>query len=108
MSDKIKELLAVLDLPIKSQRKWVAKWASNNLPRTHGVITSLSLADLAFRLRDEAAERPILFKQAREIVVTRKMEAMRPYADSWFIEAATPIRWIIAALIAKELANEPS
>ena len=101
MSQKTKELLAVLDLPEGEQ--WI--WVSENYKDKFW-----SLADLAFRLRDEAANmRYSKLVSAMEKVAMKSAKALTSYDmegfNEWFAMVAKPIHWIIAALISKELAK---
>lgn len=104
MSDKTKELLAVLDMSKEDQSLW--------LIYHEGIEPTESLADLAFRLRDEAVRinQWIYSEVIRDIC--RKTNS--PKADNcscfdaamWAEIEAQPIVWIIAALIAKELSKD--
>lgn len=97
------KLLAVLDLPEGEQYKWVLLESN-----AHDGLAKLCLADLAFRLRDEAAkESQSAWEQA---VGEVKFHCCRDRADwqdmtgaYWFFSAAQPIHWIVAALIANTL-----
>lgn len=101
------ELLKVLDLPEEEQWPWL--WAE-------GIWTKAeeSLADLAFRLRDEAYS--YCNSEVWELAVTKV--ANRAFGDwlgydllnvqgTW-ICLAQPIHWIIAAVIAKGIADDKS
>lgn len=97
---KVDELLAVLDMPtVGNQIGWCLKNA--------GMKGTESLADLAFRLRDEVRylgnKKDKYFFEARAIVCRKSSATV---AGIWFSRDAQPIHWIIAALIAKELAKE--
>jgi len=108
MSDKIEELLTVLDMSEKKQRHWLIKkhfWLGDS---------TNSLADLAFQLRDEVAE---IWKQSPGYWIWGKAlqdvycAATKKKWDGiefirWFVYNAQPIHWIVAALIAKELVKE--
>lgn len=70
-----------------------------------------SLADLAFRLRDEAEtnylpEATCLVHEYVDVGVNKMYSHNFNGARSWFCFLARPIHWIIAALIAKQLAKE--
>lgn len=99
MTDKIKELLAVLDMPVNKQRKRIAE-----LTKIHYEGT---LADLAFRLRDEVTSSsdlwPEIWNEALRLVAAKYRKTQK---DEWFVDKAQPIHWIIAALIAKELGKD--
>ena len=64
--DKTEELLAVLDLPKEEQEKWVAAHLGYNI--TFGGLAHESLADLAFRLRDEVENIPYKYGKDFETV----------------------------------------
>jgi len=93
------------------QRKWVLiNVCKERMPR-------VSLADLAFRLRDEAIKlSPICFQQARAKIYYKVYYYLKGESElvskeflctaEWWIEEAKPIHWIIAALIAKEKDND--
>jgi hypothetical protein len=114
MTDK--ELLAVLDLPEEEHLMAVAKLAwrsrkkSSILADFHreykGGYMDTSLADLAFRLRDEAVsdlpERNAAEKWESALKAVCKHIGIYLPIDEWFVDHAQPIHWIIAALIAKE------
>ena len=93
------DLLKILDMSEDEQDRWCAL---NTDRKSHE-----SLADLAFRLRNEVIAGGLF----------RKMITIHEYCDkgcnkmyshtmagaqSWFIAQAKPIHWIIAALIAKD------
>jgi len=111
MSEKIDELLAVLDLPKNEQ--------INYLYRERGYDTDYdgSLADLAFRLRDEAGLKfPIGAKVVYEYMEHRdagkwRNASIKASLEEWYccqewILYKPPIYFIIASLIAKELEDE--
>ncbi len=107
-----KELLAVLDLPENEQ--W--RWAITNLadydpeykndwrfPPKYCSKTIHSLADLAFRLRDEADE--FDWQYGMERVFQHCFPDRWGIPEDiygWFASTAKPTHFIIAALIAKE------
>lgn len=90
------ELLAVLDMSEDEQWEWCVK---NVKEKTIGE----SLADLAFRLRDEVVAEcgDIVWHKA----VVKICDYMR-MGTAWFKNYAKPIHWIIAALIAKQKDKE--
>ena len=100
--DKIQKLLSVLDMTVYDQNQWLIK---NNI-RQHSLSDlkkMKSLADLAFRMRDEAVGNygsDIWFDAVN--VVCNHYPEMKWSLPTWDIESQ-PIHWIIAALIAKEL-----
>lgn len=125
----IDDLLKVLDMSEKEQRAWLGYYLNEPhiTPCSHkGCLNHLShpcegcgriaghqpyresLADLAFRLRDEVDE--IRFKDGLyQIKKHLKIETQRLTAwqiDYWGMLYAKPIHWIIAALIAQRLAKE--
>jgi len=105
MSKEIDKLLKVLGLTHQEQEDWIIdKFYDNVYPLGW---TGL-FADLAFRLRDEAFDptpekglQGLCWEEGKDIV--RKHFNMN---ERWFDDMAQPIHWIIAALIAKELAKE--
>ncbi len=111
MTERIKELLAVLDMPEEDEQivrlfdfSVISSEEYDNFEAGRG----FSLADLAFRLRDEAPTNylPGAICIVHEYVDTgvNKMYSHNfGGASSWFCFLAQPIHWIIAALIAKEL-----
>lgn len=116
-----KELLAILDLPpeerwIKIRLHLINTESKHNLPIWRGPAHGHRfLANLAFRLRDEAAKNNItLFQRAIDLVFLKMNEshwaeehpfARWPAVLAWFTHKGPPIAWIIAALIAKEMAD---
>ena len=95
------ELLAVLDMSEAEQSVWTEAPEHGN--RQMGE----SLADLAFRLRDEVvAKSHADFHEAIYDVMV-KVEGNDNWATAFWGECiAKPIHWIIAALIAKDKENE--
>lgn len=102
------DVLELLDMTEEEQEKWV---------RNAGIIDVFprveSLADLAFRMRDE-----IEFKQqhcwTKAIrIIHDECVGIHPDVEKtswmaiyrWFFNYAQPIHWIVAALKAKELAK---
>ena len=105
MTTEIKELLAVLGLPEEEQRKLIWDWVYNEYPGWEVFEAPQSLADLAFRLRDKAG-------QGRFVdAIVEVFEFLFGYSDyksvmMWLCsQECQPVHWIIAALIAKELAK---
>lgn len=116
MKDKIKDLLAVLDMPEDSPEQY--GWLLSII-REH---KACCLADLAFRLRDEAVrDCPEKWEKAKAIVVEARtgiykykevMKGLDGYenglklrVNTSFCDYAKSKHWIITALIAKELAK---
>jgi len=92
------ELLKVLDMTEEEQ--WDYLWRVKK-------YVFRSLADLAFKLRDEAKEYTGWGK-ALEIVSDywmRQNKTVMTLSGFW-IHKSRPIHWIIAALIAKEMNND--
>lgn len=166
MTEKIQELLAVLDMPSEEEQRDKLAYYVQPKPWTHIVRTQLSgwvvctkchkkikampgsfterqllkygryagsseewfyhlhtdncsvpdpitesLADLAFRLRDEAVEidSGVLFGRGLTKVCWKLFGENKYGLNeflSWSATVAYPIHWIIAALIAKELSND--
>ena len=107
MTDRTKELLAVLDMP--EEELW--EWGLKNTP-----FPICCLADLAFRMRDEVNGAKLLEGQ-RDVFLARHYQ--QEYWDDfrettsfaeperWFgSQNSRPIDWIIAALIAKALSKD--
>lgn len=70
-----------------------------------------SLADLAFRLRDEVVDDESCswdcWKKALKAVYQKaKSKEVLDYLWDWWVDLSQPIHWIVASLIAKELSNE--
>lgn len=128
-----KELLDVLDMSEDEQETWIGQYAFAHKKESQALLdfeTSdkeynnsygdiglpMSLADLAFRLRDEAGEVALMKGQKQVyIAVHYKEEFWKNYSETtsyaeterWFgSKEARPIRWIIAALIAKDKEDE--
>ena len=107
MNKNKQELLAVLDMSEKEQRKWLL------INYFHQRMPGISNADLAFRLRNEviakddeseidcnwceASYEVYLYVIGEE----NEMEA-KEGLDTWFTMRAQPIHWIITALITME------
>lgn len=122
---KIDKLLKVLDMPENKQLVFVNNlWQNRQIsqeydlsPDIHGKLkmtfqNRVMLADLAFRLRDEVKDH----KRARHLVYRHLIKlgkipklmcncCYQPWWD-WWVDSSQSIHWIIAALIAKELAKE--
>lgn len=114
------DLLKVLDISEEEQYNWLwqrsatfgfdLKWIDFDVPSAydHSVKKEIAkcLADLAFRLRDEAMSSRYLYSALLD--VHQKAEGPQNRKQDfgfWFLRAK-PIHWIIAALIAKEKENE--
>jgi len=113
---KIDELLTVLDMPEEKWLRAIATFAyhsrkdSEILADFHreykcGYMET-SLADLAFRLRDEVIQTlgKDYWRDAWEEIWI-KIKGLTRENYMWGFYKAQPIHWIIAALIAKELAK---
>ncbi len=99
-----KELLAVLDMSEDEQIEWLRTNVFTSMRFREWIRTSL--ADLAFRLRDEAkgSEGVVKYGKAMQIVCDHfyKCEnTTMEIVNSFAAYVAKPIHWIIAALIAK-------
>ena len=95
---KIAELLAVLDMTKFEQKDWVRH---NSMP----YLWRGSLADLAFRLRDEVANGKLKIANGDTsawYVGLQMVEGYLGESSAWLMHRSKPIHWIIAALIAKE------
>jgi len=105
MTPKINNLLSVLDMTEEKQNIWVWKnilgYSDKAVNRVFlGIYKPESLADLAFRMRDEA-----------DLDITYSLTLIWDYKKinkdfvHWIINDSQAIDWIIASLIAKELAK---
>lgn len=93
--EKIKDLLAVLDMPREEQQKW---W-EDNYGEKFGCGNCLP--DLAFRLRDEARKQDAgEFRYACEKVYDYVLPVIG-IVEGWWCYESQPIHWIISSLIAK-------
>lgn len=90
MSKKIEELRAVLDMPENEQIDYLFLYGRN---------LDESLADLAFRLRDEVVVNQGDVAWHKAVVIVCEYMGQ---GTAWFKNYGQPIYWIIAALIAKE------
>lgn len=115
MTPKIKELKAVLDMPEEGQKIWlVAKKIMKSSEGEKGeVVLEESLADLAFRLRDEVKLLTTkggysLWYKAKIAIYNYEFYQDRTQrgTDAFWEYDAKKIHFIIRALIAKELAKE--
>jgi hypothetical protein len=88
------ERLKVLDMNEDEQVDWL--WDRNILKPNE------SLADLAFRLRDEAVKKDWMYWEIACCQVWQATPHKYNYNPGRFGSRAKPIHWIIAALIAKE------
>jgi hypothetical protein len=110
MSQKkeIEKLLAVLDLTEEEQWRWVVsnqKEYGYKLNVIGGASCQMSLADLAFKLKNEAGKDFIFgLVQVFQYLTKRPKNIIPSPAEQ--IEKSQPIHWIIAARIAKLMANE--
>jgi hypothetical protein len=123
--DKTKDLLAVLDLPEESQTpeeiqfQWspLKAWVSKNVLKEPDERIAfqkgyISLADLAFRLRDEAVIKYGDKGQTPWTLATAIVwgHCTGPARDvsfgDWWLNEARPIHYIIAYIIAALIAKE--
>ena len=116
------ELLAVLDMDEDFQwnfliaRQDIQEMCQNQLDAwCESKYKRRVLADLAFQLRDEIGNGMMFDDLNRQFEVYKKVLGKRaenpqiPQQDHfavWWILHSKPIHWIIAALIAKEKAND--
>lgn len=111
---QIDELLKVLDMSGEEQKAIILDLCHESPP--YKGRFGCSLADLAFRLRDEVKDLPAaMIDNVVNVEETPWRLAMAlvwghcskfsNHNDFWTIEAK-PIHWIVAALIAKEMAKE--
>jgi hypothetical protein len=96
------KLLAVLDMSEDEQKDWL--WKRGYIVNRKTVYATMipSLADLAFRLRDEVVKQYGwgVWHNAKEIVWNYK-HGHKTYIEFCDV-IAKPIHWIIAALIARK------
>ena len=99
MTERIKELLAVLDMPEGSPEQY--GWLLSTI-REHKACCP---ADLSFRLRDEVLSSENGMRQwiCGMFDVYMKATKNKLLNWKWGYVKAKPIHWIIAALIAKEM-----
>ena len=108
MTERMNELLAVLDMPETEQWKRLRPFTdASGDDYERGLYSKCLrkrvLADLAFRLRDEAIEKyGVEFHNG--IYAVQCYLKKEEWATAFWGEVyAQPIHWIIAGLIAKEL-----
>ena len=112
MNQKVKELLAVLDLPEEEQIRFLDKYPNRSIENekvlVHGEwrLLKTCLPTLAFRLRDEVVKTCHYKYDAAIIQVYSVSKKSAESFHWWWIRHSQPIHFIIAALIAKELAKE--
>lgn len=101
-------ILELLDMTEEEQQGQIINWAYMNMDsaKYHAFVSKMpeSLADLAFRLRDEIlnSENGTIKWVAGMFDVYMKMTGSKLLNWKWGYIKAKPIHWIIAALIAKE------
>ena len=102
------ELLAVLDMSEDKQAVWC------EAPEHGNRQMGQSLADLAFRLRDEVVKNiddaEVFHKSCKDVIIYLKVKVVG-FCDpgtihDFYMFNAKPIHWIIAALIAKGKEDE--
>ncbi len=101
------ELLKVLDMSEEEQTSWLCSYIYCNKKGEdywyNFLNRHISLADLAFRLRDEAVKSSHVDFHEAIYDVMMKVEGHDSWATAFWGECiAKPIHWIIAALIVKE------
>jgi hypothetical protein len=106
---KIDEILKMLELPEEEQMNWLSR--NTEISFKSHLTGEESLADLAFRLRDEAwcgcsegVWAAAITKVARQ-AFGDWIESVEQVQSSW-ICLTQPIHWIAAALIAQELKGQ--
>jgi hypothetical protein len=102
------DVLEILDMTEEEQAHWIVEWLEYNgqkgdLERYNRC--ELSLADLAFRMRNEAV-RNYKKEWDRAIVTIQIKYATSNNYGSWWQNMSQPIHWIVAALKAKEIAKK--
>ena len=100
------ELLEVLDMSKDKQWEWICKnhfvWSEWDHNWYYGKQIICCIADLAFRLRDEAVKaNHRAFHDGIYEVMLHVVGNDNLATAFWGEEYAKPIHWIIAALIAK-------
>lgn len=105
MNDKIKELLAVLDLSKSQQEEWIIDKFYNGV---YPLGWTGTFADLAFRLRDEAVKdnRWIYSEKIHDVC----QYVNKPKADNcscfdaamWLENEGQPVHFIVAAELTKQ------
>jgi len=118
MNPEIKELLAVLDMTKEEQCNWVDKHCEQEgwtAPISGDFVPTESLADLAFRKRNEVCKDTLAcvnyhkalyivyrsFCKAQEGTINQNMV----YYELWLESFITAIERVVAALIAEILAK---
>ncbi len=94
---KPEELLKLLDMSEDEQKEWCVLYTNMRLYEFPDTFAE-SLADLAFRLRDEAVVKYGDLVWHKAVV---KICGYMWKETAWFKNYGKPIHWIIAALIAK-------
>ncbi len=92
------ELLKVLDMSEDEQLLWCAKNAGFDM-------LDATLADFAFRLRDEWSRFGAFYSamlDVQEYLKIEKYTSRRAMSYKFWAIQAQPIHWILASLIAKE------
>lgn len=104
-SDKIKEFLAILDKTKDEQ----IQWCDCNCDYDE---RNESLADLAFRMKyhflESYCDAKKRFTDAIELIGSHIIEYSPIGKDTiydWFVFQSQPIHWIVASLVAKEIAD---
>lgn len=142
---EIEKLLAILDMTEEEQHKWLYEYADKNdligidlwcnfcitWKMSDVVLINCSIADLAFRLRDEAAKIKNFGEDLDSVIVAlsnyicspppnchlgktfldylNKVGASSMWVNNlsaWWNRTAQPIHWIIVSLITKQLAKK--
>jgi len=115
---EIEKLLSVLDMSEESdifgfsdQMYWVGKNVVTDLEDHQSFLKGyISLADLAFDLRNEVSKNNSKSLHTGMMYVynhaNKDQDSSEEKFYTWWLEYAQPIHWIIASLIAKNLVEE--
>jgi len=117
MTSEIDKLLAVLDMTEEEQCRWLAEYfkaeyyKTDEWPQYYGYCDifinntfpsrKVILADLAFKMRNEAVKKDITKYMDAENIVKSYVLLKTRTKFIWSYDSQ-PIHWIIAALIAQE------
>ena len=121
MQGEIMDVLEILDMTEEEQCRYLAKlfqkryFDTDKWPEWYGICDILIhntfpgrkviLADLAFRLRNEAVKRDITKYIDAENIVKAYVLTKTRIAINWSYDSQ-PIHWIVASIKAKELAKK--
>ena len=104
------DIKVVLAMSEEEQYGWVcAKLCNKRDYKTICDLSSckLSLADLAFQLRDEAVEKDAFewMKACESIFEIACPKSQWSNYDIWWQDYSQPIHWILTAMLAKEMSR---